>query len=273
MTLHDAIVQVLALKNGAMTVVEIAYALNKNNLYTKKDTSLIKSNQISARVKNYPHLFIKEGSYISVKSSTGIKKIPAFKSRKVQLEEVNKNTALALKVLMNAKNFKPASKIDGEIPGVPGVYCLRIKDKACLSEPFSKVLEDRKHNIIYIGIASQSLNNRLGQELRAKGHGTFFRSIGAVLGFTPEKGSLIGKKNQNNYKFSKINEQKIIKWINENLLVNWVQISEGLNRIENDLLRANLPLFNIDGNPGSLSELTVSRNNCRRIGKLPNEEK
>jgi len=273
MTLHEAIEQVLVKEKQKMTPVEIADALNKNSWYSKKDGSEIKSSQIGARVKNYPHLFIKEGSFISLKSITGIKKIPGSKSGKDQLEEVNKNTVLTLKILMNEKNFKPASNIDGEIPEVPGLYCLRIKDKAGLSEPFSKVLEDRKHNIIYIGIASQSLNSRLGQELRAKGHGTFFRSIGAVLGFTPEKGSLIGKRNQNNYKFSKINEQKIIKWINENLLVNWVQISEGLNKIENDLLRANLPLFNIDGNPGFLSELTVMRNNCKRIGKLPNEEK
>jgi len=90
------------------------------------------------------------------------------------------------------------------------LYCLRIKEKAGLSEPFSTVFEDRKHSIIYIGIASQSLRKRLNQEIRAKGHGTFFRSIGAVLGFTPEQCSLVGKLNQNNYKFSKIDEKKII---------------------------------------------------------------
>jgi len=77
---------------------------------------------------------------------------------------------------MNQKNFKPVSNIDVEIPEVPGLYCLRIKEKAGLSEPFSTVLEDRKHSIIYIGIASQSLRKRLNQEIRAKGHGTFFRS-------------------------------------------------------------------------------------------------
>ena len=41
----------------------------------------------------------------------------------------------------------------------------------------------------------KDLNKRmLKQELRSKGHGTFFRSIGAVLGFRPDKGSLNIKK-------------------------------------------------------------------------------
>ncbi len=43
----------------------------------------------------------------------------------------------------------------------------------------------------------------LGNELRARGHGTFFRSLGAVLGYLPPKGSLKGKSNQNNYTFQK----------------------------------------------------------------------
>jgi len=41
-------------------------------------------------------------------------------------DEVNENTLLTLKVLLNEKNFKPVSNIDGEIPEVPGLYCLRI---------------------------------------------------------------------------------------------------------------------------------------------------
>ncbi|SJL30493.1 hypothetical protein PGIN_ATCC49417_01171 [Porphyromonas gingivalis] len=64
------------------------------------------------------------------------------------------------------------------------------------------------------------------QELFAKGHGTFFRSLGALLGHRPEKGSLVGKKNQKNYRFPKRDEQKIAKWIIDNLAVNWIELEE-----------------------------------------------
>ena len=71
MTLHAAIEQVLSREKRIMTPAEIADALNKNSWYSKKDGSMIKSSQIGARVKNYPHLFRKEGSLISFKSRYG----------------------------------------------------------------------------------------------------------------------------------------------------------------------------------------------------------
>ena len=67
------------------------------------------------------------------------------------------------------------------------------------------------------------------QELFAKGHGTFFRSLGALLGHRPEKGSLVGKKNQKNYRFPKRDEQKIAKWIIDNLAVNWIELEEDVH--------------------------------------------
>jgi hypothetical protein len=128
MTLHEAIVQVLALKKGAMSAVEIADALNKNNLYIKKDTSLIRSSQIGARVKNYPHLFSKNGNLISLKSKTGVIKIPiVFQKNKNSISIVSSNPSLAVKMLMNEKNFKSASNIDNTVPDSPGLYCIRIK--------------------------------------------------------------------------------------------------------------------------------------------------
>lgn len=157
--------------------------------------------------------------------------------------------------------------MDGNLPDEPGLYCLRIKDSKALPTSLSAILKERQHNIIYIGIASQSLRKRLNQELRAKGHGTFFRSIGAVLGYLPEKGSLVGKLNQNNYKFLKNDEKKIITWINENLLVNWVVMEENLAAFELDLLKEYLPLMNISGNPGALPKISLLRNECKRIAR------
>ncbi|WP_111710154.1 GIY-YIG nuclease family protein [Lutibacter citreus] len=267
MTLHDAIIQVLAQKKSAMTSVEITNALNKTSLYTKKDGSLIKSSQISARVKNYPHLFLKTDGLISLKSKTGIgKTISPVDRNKTSISTISAKPSLAVKMLLHEKNFKTASSIDSSVPDVPGLYCIRIREPKKLKTSFSKVLLERNHTIIYIGIASKSLKKRfLGQELRAKGHGTFFRSMGAVLGFAPIKGSLKDKKNQNNYTFSIKDETSIINWINENLLVNWVAKEQDLNGIENELIKANLPLLNIAGNPGALQELTDLRTKCKMI--------
>ncbi len=169
---------------------------------------------------------------------------------------------------MNSKKFRAIPDVENKIPDMPGLYCIRIVNTKLLKTNFANVLQQRNHNIIYIGLASKSLKKRfLGQELRAKGHGSFFRSLGAVLGYTPEKGSLRGMTNQNNYKFSPEHQKKIIEWINKNLLVNWVEVEEGLNDIENELLRTYSPLLNLTGNPGKLIEVTQMRDKCKRVAR------
>jgi hypothetical protein len=269
MTLHEAIEQVLFNADKALTATEIAEVINANSLYIKKDGSEIKSGQIGARVKNYPHLFNKSNGLISLKSKAGIIPKRALpKQDKVSVECISEDTNLLMKVLMNAKNFKTIFDAEHDIPDTPGIYCIRIKNPKELDTVFSNVLNQRNHNIIYLGIASKSLRKRfLGQELRAKGHGTFFRSLGAVLGFVPEEGSLIGKRNQNNYKFSVKDEQKIIEWIDENLIINWVPVTDNLNFIEKELINEHLPLLNIGGNPAALNNVRVLRDRCKQIAR------
>jgi hypothetical protein len=233
MTLHEAIEKTIQKAGRPMTAVEIATELNKTKLYEKQDGSPIKSSQIGARVKNYPQWFTKKGSFIGLyrgrlSASTGSvstsNKIALPKSEVFKIEK----PTLAAKVLMHPKNFKSASIIDNKVPDTPGMYAIRVQNPKVLPSVFSKALADRNHNLIYIGIASQSLYKRmLGQELRARGHGTFFRSLGAMLGYLPPKGSLATKKNKRNYTFSSPDEAAIISWINKNLLVNWVSMDTG----------------------------------------------
>jgi hypothetical protein len=175
------------------------------------------------------------------------------------------DTPQLVKTLMNEKNFKSASIIDDIVSDSPGLYCIRIREISKLPKYFAEQLADRKHNIIYSGIASQSLNDRLNQELRAIGHGTFFRSIGAVLGFRPPKGSLVTKKNKRNYKFTAPDKEKIIAWINDNLTVNWIEHSRDLESIESELIAEYRPLINIDKNPFKLQVLSDLRAECVRI--------
>ncbi len=168
------------------------------------------------------------------------------------------------KELLDIKNFRLAGDIDQIVPGRSGIYAIRIKNIYELPDTFSGVLNKRGHDLIYIGIASKSLQKRmLGNELRARGHGTFFRSLGAILGYLPPKGSLKGKRNQNNYIFSEEDKRKIIAWINKNLLINWICMDDGLEKLEKALIVSQQPLLNIQHNPCKLPGLGELRKKCK----------
>lgn len=268
MTLHEAIEKLLRQVGRPMTTKEIADELNKNGWYQKKEGSLITPFQIHGRTKNYPNLFMRNGSTVSLRghmipeSSTS-----ENKEEEVRIQLISEQKSITIeKELMNEKSFKSAAIIDDIVPDVRGLYCIRISDTKALPAPFDRIIEERMHNIIYIGIATKSLKERfLNKELRAKGYGTFFRSIGAVLGYRPPKGSLKDKANKKNYKFSRSDKMNIIEWINNNLVVNWIEFNGNLEEIETKLIQKYLPLLNIDKNPIKLKELADLRALCVKI--------
>lgn len=266
MTLHEAMEKLFLQVGQPMTTTEVAMELNTNKWYQKKDGSLITPYQIYGRAKNYPTLFHRKGSTISLIGGGTIKEVALLEKpkRPIRANKIpTKDIVLLEKVLMNEQNFKPAEDIDKLVPNSPGLYCIRIKDRDKLPKPFNNFILERGHSILYIGIASQSLKKRfLHQELRAKGHGTFFRSIGTVLTYKPPEGSLVEKRNKRNYKFSKNHEQLIIEWINKNLIVNWVEFSRDLYITETMLIAKYLPLLNLDKNPATLQLLSDLRKEC-----------
>lgn len=66
MTLHEAIERLLDLENRPLSTKEIADKLNKNGWYVKKDKSPISAYQIHGRTNNYPTIFDKDGSLVSL---------------------------------------------------------------------------------------------------------------------------------------------------------------------------------------------------------------
>ena len=58
MKLHEAIQEVIRESGKALTFTEIAKQINAQKLYTRKDGQPVPASQISARVKNYPQLFL-----------------------------------------------------------------------------------------------------------------------------------------------------------------------------------------------------------------------
>jgi len=151
-----------------------------------------------------------------------------------------------------------------------GYYSIWISNSKALPEPFNQELIKRKTTLLYIGIASSSLYKRLyQQELQHKNAATFFRSIGAVLGYTPEQGTLCGKRNQNNYKFKQKDTNAIIEWININLEVSFHYCPTNDESLEKMLIAKHKPLLNWTHNPEPFLPLKQVKDNCRAIARRP----
>lgn len=152
------------------------------------------------------------------------------------------------------------------VPDVPGLYCIKLRKGARLPAKFGKVRED---GIIYIGQASTSLRQRFWkQELNHIGAATFFRSIGAMLGYLPPKGSLVGKKNQNNFKFSPEDTEAIRQWMRNSLTANFIAFStETMDDVEKILIDKYRPLVNYTHNPDYSRELEAAKDKCREYAR------
>ncbi len=168
--------------------------------------------------------------------------------------------------LLKDGSFRPAGEIDQDVPVGPGVYAIRLRGGSTLPEQFEVLLAPRATRLIYVGKATSLKSRMLGNELRGRGHGTFFRSIGAVLGYRPLAGSLAARVNKYNFSFMKPDRAAIVQWINANLEISWIELPlEEVRSVETELITMHTPLLNLDGNPAPLVELDELRVLCRRI--------
>ena len=95
--------------------------------------------------------------------------------------------------------MSPVVQARNQVPGVPGYYSIFVDVPDSLPEPFATRLNKKNTSLVYVGIATKSLAKRLiEQDLTHKNPSTVFRGLGALLGYRPIRGSLHGKKNQNN---------------------------------------------------------------------------
>lgn len=170
--------------------------------------------------------------------------------------------------LLEDELFRPASEIDSFVPEEFGVYANPLPLGSMLPEPFGATLEQRETRLIYIGQAERQtlLTRLLDNELRARGNGTFIRSIGAVLGYRPPYGSLAGRARVQNYRFAPADRIAIVEWINQHVEVSWAVLPQpAVHDIEVALIGEHKPLLNIQDNPRALPERSVLRAECRAI--------
>ena len=154
------------------------------------------------------------------------------------------------------------------VPDKPGYYAIFVDSPFVLPKIFAARVP--RSGLIYIGISERStlLNRLVRQDLRHETPASFFRSLGAVLGFKPIRGSLFGKKNQQNYTFSVTDTQEIIEWIDRYLSVNWLR-SKPSKAEEKRLIKLHEPVFNIQHNPHKCEQLEDLRRRCRETACQP----
>lgn len=161
-----------------------------------------------------------------------------------------------------------AAEAGDRVPKGPGYYAIFIDAPRILGNPYRKVLAQGRTKRIYIGIATRSLQRRLvKQDLLHQKPSTFFRGIGAILGYRPLPGSLAGRKNQNNYKFRPTDTAEIIGWIYNHLLVSWLEAQPALEDFEELLIGKYSPILNTLHNRNPVQELATLRLECRTIAK------
>ena len=89
-----------------------------------------------------------------------------------------------------------------------------------------------------------------------------------MLGYMPPKGSLIGKKNQNNFKFSPEDTESIRVWMRKSLIVNCIPFStETMDAVEKKLIDTYRPLVNNKHNPDYSRELEAAKEKCREYAR------
>jgi len=92
MTLHSAIEKLLKEKGASMSTNEIASELNKNKWYQKKDGSEISAFQIHGRTRNYPNIFDRQGSLVTLKNGAFQSEPKPTKKLNTKKKSVTKRT-------------------------------------------------------------------------------------------------------------------------------------------------------------------------------------
>ena len=210
------------------------------------------------------HIYDLAGSSIG-KSTPRPDVTPKATKTVVAVPKAVKGLAAAEKNLLQG-DFISVGALSGDmVPDVPGLYCIKLRKGVHLPAKYGKVRED---GVIYIGKADNLRERLWEEELSHKRPATFFRGIGAVLGYLPPKGSLIGYANQYNYEFSAEDTDAVIKWMHRYLAVNWIQLEPSqIVNTEKDLIRMYQPMMNNTHNPNKNKALAAARKRCREYAK------
>jgi hypothetical protein len=152
------------------------------------------------------------------------------------------------------------SQAEHSLPVRPGKYAFFCENLNDLPPLFLREAKSRPFpQLLYIGKADVSLKQRVWfEECQHRRPGTFFRSVGAMLGYCSPDG---GK----NYRFAADDQARLIRWIANKLRVAWsVEAVDGSHAAsERNLIARYAPLLNLQNNPKKFDELERLRAKCR----------
>lgn len=156
---------------------------------------------------------------------------------------------------------------EADIPCTAGLYCILAGSGSDdFLSPFADLLKQRGNPLLYIGKAGdRGLRKRLlNEELRGIGPGTFFRSLGVVLGHAQHVKPL--SPASRNFRFG--NAQEIANWCRRNLWIAWKPTpAASVEEEEKALIGEHRPLFNLRDNPEKVAELSRLRADCVRLAR------
>lgn len=189
------------------------------------------------------------------------------------------------RALFDTERWRVDGELRAKVPTMPGIYAIFVdhsKDlletsgERCVKEAVKSIVkqmnegEAGNRGLLYVGITESSLVKRLvHKNLHGRGASSFFRSLGAVLGCAPCKGSLSSPKSSN-YKFNKDDKAKIVAWIKEHLSVTCVDDFGSVADIkpfETVMIRKYSPIFNIKENGNPSEDLQNLREQCLKIAR------
>ena len=152
--------------------------------------------------------------------------------------------------LDNFTLFDPIVDMKSALPKENGNYIVTIRDVNNLPTHGSKIVTPlfRGQDVIYTGITSKGLRNRIGNQHLGKnaGRSTLRLSLGCLLGYT-----LIprDKSNPDNgmVRFNDPDEALLLEWMRDNLLF-YYQPNESPHELEAELIQSLNPPLNLQGN-------------------------
>jgi excinuclease UvrABC nuclease subunit len=157
-------------------------------------------------------------------------------------------------------------------PDSPGVYRVFIAHGGALAG--TRLAELADGALLYVGKAEESLRGRdIGQHLATgrTGSSTLRRSLGAVL-----RGKLRlravprgdDEKATTNYKFDECGEERLTRWMEDNLLLSWTccRSKAEAKSMERQVIRESAPALNLTHNTSGRFVPVVEelRAECRR---------
>lgn len=143
--------------------------------------------------------------------------------------------------------FDPLQNKRTDLPKENGNYIVTIRDITALPKHGCDIVTPlfREHNVIYTGITSSGLRNRIGNQHLGKnaGRSTLRLTIGCLLGYTPIPRD---KNNPENgmVRFNAGEEELLLAWMKENLLFYYLP-NESPDALEAELIAHLNPPLNL----------------------------